>query len=504
MITTELASTLFTTSWHELNTTHKALLPLIRQQTSFLPSNAVYRQRLWHIMHDTTQTPGCKTCGKPVSWHPEKHHYKTFCGNPRCPNIDADVLANKQRPDPSIAVAKRRKTNMQRYGASNYLASSEGKKHRPSPQSPEKIKATRAKAQQTMLERYGSTNISTLKLSTETLSNINNIEWLINEHVVNKRTLTDIAESECIRSGPTILCRRLRKAGVDTILRPVSTPEKEIRQWLIEKLPTDTEFVFNDRSIIAPHELDIVIPKYKIAIEFCGVFWHSEQSGKTRSYHKNKTDKCEQLGWQLITIFSDEWEQRQKQVKNKLLSLLGLDARDVVYARKCTTIVVDSSMRDAFMEQNHIQGPGTGSITYGLENNGDLVAVAVFTQRSPGCFELVRYATSKRVTGGLTKLMSHLRKYNTWTEIVSFADRRWSDGNLYEQTGWTLDKTIPPDYTYSPDGHKRIHKFNYRRKNLPDLLDQFDPELSEWENCKANGVLRVWDCGKKRYVQRAK
>jgi hypothetical protein len=84
--------------------------------------------------------------------------------------------------------------------------------------------------------------------------------------------------------------------------------------------------------------------------------------------------------------------------------------------------------------------------------------------------------------------------------LISFADLRWSNGNLYENTGWELDSVLPPDYYYATNNLERIHKFNYRRKNLPKLLKYFDPELSERENCDNNGILRIWDCGKLRYI----
>jgi hypothetical protein len=113
---------------------------------------------------------------------------------------------------------------------------------------------------------------------------------------------------------------------------------------------------------------------------------------------------------------------------------------------------------------------------------------------------LNRYATNCRVPGGFSKLLKYFQTNYEWQQLISFADLRWSNGGLYEKTGWKLDSILPPDYYYSPDGRNRYHKFNYRRKNLPKLLKDFDPELSERENCNNNGILRIWDCGKLRYI----
>jgi len=71
-----------------------------------------------------------------------------------------------------------------------------------------------------------------------------------------------------------------------------------------EQLPNshlqDGEVLSSERSLIAPKELDIVIPSKGIAIEFNGLYWHSEASGKDRNYHLDKTKACEAKGYQSI------------------------------------------------------------------------------------------------------------------------------------------------------------------------------------------------------------
>ena len=49
----------------------------------------------------------------------------------------------------------------------------------------------------------------------------------------------------------------------------------------------------------------------------------------------------------------------------------------------------------------------------------------------------------------------------------------------------------------------RIHKSKFQRKNLPDMLSVFDPNLSEAENCRNNGWYQIFDCGKKKWVLQA-
>jgi hypothetical protein len=256
----------------------------------------------------------------------------------------------------------------------------------------------------------------------------------------------------------------------------------------------------NVRGVIPCGELDIYIPNQSIAIEYCGLYWHADIHNRIgRNYHRRKHTECVERGIQLLTIFEDEWKNNNLLVKNKIKHMLLHSTQPRVYARKTKVCFLTTKQTRTFLQNNHIQGMGPCSIRLGLKHNESIVACMTFTKYK-NCHYLTRYATSSLVPGGFSKLVNHFCTTHEWKQIVSFADLRWSDGALYANNGWHLDKTLPPDYYYSPDGNRRFHKFNYRRKNLPRLLNCFDPTLSEWENCKANGILRIWDCGKQRYV----
>ena len=99
-----------------------------------------------------------------------------------------------------------------------------------------------------------------------------------------------------------------------------SFPEQELLDFVREIY--SGRIIENDRTIINPKELDIVLPDIKIAIEFCGLFWHTEEMGRDRKYHFNKYKAARKQGYTLITIFSDEWKHKKELVKSKLLHLL--------------------------------------------------------------------------------------------------------------------------------------------------------------------------------------
>ena len=71
------------------------------------------------------------------------------------------------------------------------------------------------------------------------------------------------------------------------------------------------KIIQNDRSVISPMELDLVIPEQSLAIEFNGTYWHSNLDDK--KYHLKKTKLCEDAGYQLFHIFENEWTDSTKQ-----------------------------------------------------------------------------------------------------------------------------------------------------------------------------------------------
>lgn len=276
----------------------------------------------------------------------------------------------------------------------------------------------------------------------------------------------------------------------------VSSGEISMADWLFSV--TD-DIVTNSRNIISPYELDVYLPKHNVAIEYCGLYWHSEQQGKDKKYHQRKLNMCTDMGIRLLTIYEDEWLQQTNIVKNKILHTLNLSNDVRISARKCDVITVSRHSKQTFFDATHIQGSGPSSINYGLEINGELVAVMGFNKTGDTEFCLNRYSTKYHIIGGFTRLLKHFQRNNVWSKLVSFSDNRWSTGELYKATGWTCDKNLPPDYCYVVN-NQRYHKFGYRHKHLATKLSNYNPALSERENCDNAGLLRLWDCGKQRFI----
>ena len=286
----------------------------------------------------------------------------------------------------------------------------------------------------------------------------------------------------------------------DNCYSKTSSAEKELVSF-VKTLNLDIKL--NDRKLLNPYEIDILIEDKKIGIEFNGLHWHSEEMGKDKNYHINKTITCEDNGYRLIQIFEDEWKFKQKIVKARLKHILGC-IKNKIYARKCVVKEIDSKTASNFLNKYHIQGSVGSSVRLGLYYKNYLVSIMTFGKprfNKDYKWELLRYASifNFNIIGGAGKLLSYFKK-NYKGNIISYADRRWSQGNLYKCLGFIEKGSSAPSYYYIK-GIMRHNRVNFQKHKLKEKLgERYNPELSESENMKRAGFEKIWDCGNKIFV----
>ena len=266
----------------------------------------------------------------------------------------------------------------------------------------------------------------------------------------------------------------------------------------------DIDIETNNRTILDGQELDIYIPKLKLAIEFNGIYWHSEKYVES-TYHIQKTQRCEQQDIQLIHIFEDEWVNNQNIVKSRLENLVK-QTKNKIYARKCVIRLVPSKDCKEFLNKNHIQGHVNSSIKLGLYYNNELVSLMTFggyrkalgNTKQDNMYELLRFCNKLDTTtiGGANKLLQYFIKNYNPKKIISYADRRWSKGNLYETLGFEFKGNTTPNYWYIID-KQRKNRFNYRKDVL--IKEGFDSNKTEHEIMIERNILRIYDSGNKKY-----
>lgn len=274
-----------------------------------------------------------------------------------------------------------------------------------------------------------------------------------------------------------------------------------------------------DRSVIAPKELDIWLPDHKLAIEYCGEYWHGSDCEKdepfARRRHIEKHEDCEAGAIRLLTIYESEWLARPHALKHLIRNAMG-KGRGRVGARECTIRNVGNAEAMAFFERYHVQGGEGFGVHYGLYLRDRLVGCMRFTlganDRGAGSnrvWTLTRYATRISVPGGASRLFKAFVDEHDPEEVKSFSDNRYFDGAMYERLGFRLDERLAPDYqVYHPKLGLRP-KAAWQRREIPKRIrdlkssELYDPDCdprSERQMTYLLGAHRIFDCGKKRWL----
>lgn len=281
-----------------------------------------------------------------------------------------------------------------------------------------------------------------------------------------------------------------------------------------------TPVISRDRKLIAPKELDIYLPEKKLAIEYCGMYWHSFGDAtselKGKHGHFNKHEACKEQNVRLITVFESEWIERSMAIRRLLRNAVG-KAKGKLMARKCHLGKPTTQEATAFYERYHPQGGAGSGDHYGLYWRGKLVACMRFSfgsnDRGTGAknrvWTLARYATRVNVVGGASRLFKAFVDEHKPLQVKSFSDNRYFDGGMYSALGFNLNKETAPDYQVWSKKIGMRPKSHYQRGDLQKRLDEhgidevFDAGTdtrTEAEMTYRMGARRIYDCGKKRWV----
>jgi hypothetical protein len=274
-----------------------------------------------------------------------------------------------------------------------------------------------------------------------------------------------------------------------------------------------TEYIKNDlyleanktRKIISPLEIDIFVPEANLAIEANGLWFHSTAFEKvTDQTHLNKTELCNAKNISLFHIFEDEWKTKKDIVKSIISNKCNKNSNKI-YARKCEIKEITYKQAQIFIDDNHLQGSAVSSYNIGLFHKDELVSVMTFGKSRYDKkyeWELIRFCNQKFTTviGGASKLLAFFKKAKLPKSIISYANKRFSNGKIYEVLGFENNhEDSRPNYFYIK-ASKRYSRQKFQKHKLSKLLEKFDPDLTEYQNMENNGYYRIWDCGNKIYT----
>lgn len=179
-------------------------------------------------------------------------------------------------------------------------------------------------------------------------------------------------------------------------------------------------------------------------------------------------ENYQQKNSKLIHLWEDVWLSRPDQVVARIKSLLGQNTR--IHGRKTKVSKITKPLADAFLSENHLQGPVSSRYKIGLFEKENLVAVATFSAlrkmnhgENYRSAELIRFAVKAgySITGGLSKLITYFAENHQPNDVMTYADRDWSAGEAYLTLGFMQTTTLEPQiYSLDENLNRRLKKDN--------------------------------------------
>lgn len=301
------------------------------------------------------------------------------------------------------------------------------------------------------------------------------------------------------------------KTGCPKCSNKITQSKYELNLIKMIKENSNLTIIEKDRTVLEGKELDIYIPEKKIAFEIDGLYWHCDDY-KDKNYHIDKTNACKEKGIRLIHIFDDD---NYEIVERKVKHILGLNNNlPKIYARKCYIEEITTKDKNDFLNENHLQGIDNSSIKLGLwypsENEDILVSVMTFRKpqvslgnkknKTKYDYELSRFANAHEfnVLGSFGKLFSYFKNNYEWSNLITYADLRWSVGNIYLKNNFTLDHISQPNYFYfNRNTKERFHRYSFRKQILKNKFPEiYSDDKTEFEIMNETKIYkRIYDCG---------
>jgi hypothetical protein len=416
----------------------------------------------------------------------------------------------------SVAIQeKSTQTKLERYGSENYNNREQAKEtclEKYGCENPQQNTKIRNKTKYTNLKNYGEEYPSQSKQVKEKFKRTSRIKYfnslmklLAMRNITYEGTEEDYIENEeHVFNCPIHGNFKTKETSNQKINCPhcytgyngVSNSEKQIAEFLSQYINLET----SNRTVLSGKELDIYIPEKKLAIEFDGLYWHSNLF-KDKNYHLQKTLECQEKGIQLLHIFESEWLNKRPVVESVLLAKLGIFQKRL-YGRKCEVKIVSQETYREFTELNHLQGYVRASLVLGLFHEDELVEICSFgkSRFKKNEMELLRHCSllNTQIVGGFSKLIKQWKVLNNNVTLSTYCDLRYSTGMSYLASGWQHIGTSAPNYFYISGTHLE-NRIKYQKHKLSKQLDQFDISLTEQENMSINGFTWIYDCGNLKF-----
>lgn len=182
-----------------------------------------------------------------------------------------------------------------------------------------------------------------------------------------------------------------------------------------------------------------------------------------------------------------------------------------LYARNLKAVFISKEQAKIFCNENHIQGFISGEYYAGLVDESNVVQ-SVMILGKPRFnknydLELLRscVAVDTLILGGFAKLFTFVTKNVKFKTIITYSDLRWSsvdpEDSVYVRNGFEFSHYSKPSYRWLDLDTNRIYSRMMTQKHkLERLLPDFDESLSESENLRLAGYLKLSDTGNNVFI----
>ena len=209
-----------------------------------------------------------------------------------------------------------------------------------------------------------------------------------------------------------------------------------------------------------------------------------------------------------VYLYEDRWWGAKEMVQERILA--RLERFTSVFARKCKVLSGrgNAAMPDLvndFLRKHHTYSTAKCRYRYALEYEGQIVAVATFSEGRPmvrkideplvnvpkdeqedasilifDSYEWIRYASlpGVRVVGGMGRLLKAFveERYSriepgTPLEVMTYSDTEWGNGEVYEKLGFKYAGSRPPvKYFVNRHTYTRLSERLYEKELLAGAL----------------------------------
>lgn len=347
-----------------------------------------------------------------------------------------------------------------------------------------------------MLAKYGDISINRAGnprelWQIETLNDSEKLKDLIlkvSSKTNKKATITELAtllDSSFITVARAL--KRFKLNGLVDLEAKASLKETILYEWISSIYYG--EVLRNDRDIIYPYELDIVIPDKKIAIEFNGTYWHSELASPNMYYHLMKTNMCNKAGYRLIHIFEYEWDLNNAAIKQFIASEL-IEGTSIPLN---SVLVQDISNEAAsnFLNDNHIFRSCDSDINIGIIHHNHIVGLAAIKtigNSQDRKYEILRiaYKNGVNIPEGTKYMIKYfVHKFRPQCVTMKCNLAKFS-GDECISLGMVLKEQSDPNCIWINCSGQ--------------ILKVDNPDKSDIEKMHNLGYFRIYDCGNKVFT----